>query len=350
MVEPQPSLANLPQELQEMVVAHLTHSDTAICTYVSQSWKQLFTPFVWRQIHQKDWQGSSAIAWLAAFLNSCRLGALKAYGHHVQSIKLQDLHMFIDYAPLTLPCLIRAEFADPWSNVKTAGFIGRCTGGLRMLVIHERIDGEGVKFESSSVAALLKHAAALEIVRIESPLCFDSKHIQQLLCSAYNLKTLDLLGEERGLKRVDGYLDANDIVDSEWVCTGLEFFGCRIGNIPRPEITHYIMGKPAKRIVVAGTHQESVELQKKYFDSLSLSLDSGLGLLKDLKELKTVGVPDMEVYIECNKEQAWVKENWPKCDGISSDDYEDYFNGRYQDRQNPFLDSCTCHEHDFDLD
>ncbi|KAG0372030.1 hypothetical protein BGX24_000846, partial [Mortierella sp. AD032] len=275
------------------------------------------------------------------------LVALKAYGHHIQSIKLKDLHMFMDYAPSTLPCLIRAEFADPWSNVKTADFIGRCTRGLRMLVIHERIDGEGVKFEYSSVAALLKHAAALEIVRIESPLCFDSKHIQQLLCSAFNLKTLDLLGEERGLKRVDGFLDANDIVDSEWVCTGLEFFGCRIGNIPRPEITHYIMGKPAKRIVVAGTHQESVELQKKvyaqlgrltklqqlhlgryidkdewdkkglsyeelwYFDGLSLSLDSGLGLLKDIKELKTVGVPDMEVYIECNKEQAWVKENWP---------------------------------------
>ena len=42
-----------------------------------------------------------------------------------------------------------------------------------------------------------------------------------------------------------------------------------------------------------------------------MTLDSGLDLSKNLKDLRVVGLEDMAVYIGRDKELSWVAENWP---------------------------------------
>ncbi|KAG0359383.1 hypothetical protein BGX24_005780, partial [Mortierella sp. AD032] len=44
-----------------------------------------------------------------------------------------------------------------------------------------------------------------------------------------------------------------------------------------------------------------------------MTLDSGLDLLRNLKYLRIVGLTDMEVYIDGDKEQKWVAEHWPNA-------------------------------------
>lgn len=43
-----------------------------------------------------------------------------------------------------------------------------------------------------------------------------------------------------------------------------------------------------------------------------MSLESGLGSMKVLRELRKVVLPDMEVYID-GEEQAWLSEHWPNA-------------------------------------
>ncbi|KAG0350988.1 hypothetical protein BGX24_007954, partial [Mortierella sp. AD032] len=50
----------------------------------------------------------------------------------------------------------------------------------------------------------------------------------------------------------------------------------------------------------------------RQFDCLAMSLDSGLDKLKNLKNLHTIELKDMEVYIDGPLEQKWIAENWPK--------------------------------------
>ncbi|KAG0368595.1 hypothetical protein BGX24_002763, partial [Mortierella sp. AD032] len=61
------------------------------------------------------------------------------------------------------------------------------------------------------------------------------------------------------------------------------------------------------------------EIYRQY-DCLAMTLDSGLDLLKGLKELRVVGLEDMEVYIDGDGEQSWFAEHWP----LAKIGYEDY--------------------------
>lgn len=49
----------------------------------------------------------------------------------------------------------------------------------------------------------------------------------------------------------------------------------------------------------------------KLYDCLAMILDSGLGLLRGLKNLRIVGLEDMEIYIDGDSERSWFAENWP---------------------------------------
>ncbi|KAG0215284.1 hypothetical protein BGX33_001298 [Mortierella sp. NVP41] len=143
----------------------------------------------------------------------------------------------------------------------------------------------------------------------------------------------------------DGLLDVHDVIESEWVCTKLEHFGCQIRNIARPDITRFICDQGPSDFTIDGTLQESLDLQRgvysqlgrltrlrilalgsRYdtidadygtsepywqYDCLAMNLDSGLDLLKDLKELQYLALPDMETDFCNGKEQVWVTENWP---------------------------------------
>lgn len=147
-----------------------------------------------------------------------------------------------------------------------------------------------------------------------------------------------------------------------WVCSELEVFECQIGIIPRPDITRNILDGPASGHACDGTTQESIDLQRKVYaklaqltklreltlgfpihtkykykhgdkeyyrqyDCLVMTLESGLDLLKRLKELRVVGLEDMEVYGDGEKEQSWFAEHWPHATiGVT-----DYSTDRYED-------------------
>ncbi|KAG0042628.1 hypothetical protein BGZ89_006808, partial [Linnemannia elongata] len=147
-----------------------------------------------------------------------------------------------------------------------------------------------------------------------------------------------------------GALDAREIVESDWVCSNLEVFRCEISDIPRPDITRKIAGEPAYKWVKSGTPQESMDLQRQIyaklarftklrklslgfpvnlsarrhryvnldnlmqFDGLAMTLESGLDLLKDLKELDEVELYLLEFGIRSYAEEVeWMKTNWPKA-------------------------------------
>jgi len=156
---------------------------------------------------------------------------------------------------------------------------------------------------------------------------------------------------------------ASDIVGSseDWACLQLESFKCRIGGIPRPDIRARTNGRPLEGILNDPnryTTQESRAIQRKVlpqfgrltklreitlglpnlegdtitwaeeeaegdyyqrndfqrdrqYECLSLSLQDGLDLLKDLKQMRRLRADRMIVRLSDTQEQEWIKEHWP---------------------------------------
>ncbi|KAF9119367.1 hypothetical protein BGW39_000341 [Mortierella sp. 14UC] len=194
-----------------------------------------------------------------------------------------------------------------------------------------------VLFGAHLFDAIIKNAArTLEVLRFEGDSYIGSKEIDKILCSAPKLKELSFSNKK--MKRHGGWMDARAIVKSEWVCSGLEAFACRIGRIPRPDIMRNICGRASDSFVHRGSPKESVALQrlgdKEYYQQyscLAMTLESGLDLLRGLKDLSVVGLEDlsvvgledMEVNIDDDKEQAWFARHWPhaviRTDGYTTD-------------------------------
>ncbi|GJJ72659.1 hypothetical protein EMPS_05017 [Entomortierella parvispora] len=227
-----------------------------------------------------------------------------------------------------------------------------------------------------SMAAILRHSATLENIRLTNCLAFDSKSIQKLLCSAPNLRRFDttpsyLHGELEPLS-----LLATDIVESteDWACLGLETFKCYISGVPRPDITSKGNGRPltgeynagcrssmlessriqrgvlaqlgrltklrdvtlgkdvieyrsktgeARRIEkrLEGAHYSphNYELGSQY-QCLTMSLQDGLDELKNLKCLRRLTLEKMSLHMG-EAEQTWMKENWPEYGKKSRDSF-----------------------------
>ncbi|KAF9085430.1 hypothetical protein BGX27_003467 [Mortierella sp. AM989] len=214
-------------------------------------------------------------------------------------------------------------------------------------------------FGPLSAAALLKHASSLEVFRgSDCPYGFNSSNIQRLLCTAPNLKHLDVLD---ALGRFDVKLDAQDIVQSRWICDKLEVLKIKITGIPRPDILIRTNSRPLTGPLHEGHAEDSILIQRmvysqlgamtrlkelflgsdvadhpedhdlyweeelsmgEYFDPknlqswrqyecLSFTLDSGMDRLCHLKSLEKIQIPGMCVGFDGAAEQEWVKDNWP---------------------------------------
>lgn len=189
---------------------------------------------------------------------------------------------------------------------------------------------------------MLKHASTLEVLRVEGAWCLESKEIQELLCSLPKLREFNLLGACSHDVPPDPSLEASDIVASEWACTDLEVFGCEITGLRRPS---KLANGHASGPIKTKAEQDSIDLQRRVCaqlgkltklrelilrvpaptferghipnnprytrDCLALGLEAGLDLLIDLKDLRKVGLEDMDVDIGNIAEQAWVAHNWP---------------------------------------
>ncbi|KAG9061213.1 hypothetical protein KI688_007551 [Linnemannia hyalina] len=228
-----------------------------------------------------------------------------------------------------------------------AQLLDRCPAGLREFSFSPRLgdDRWSYRIGDKIVEALLKHDATLEVVRIGGDYACDWRQIDRLLCSLPKLKEIDF--EFNCLTNRGGRLEAKAVADSDWVCLDLEVFGCAIEGIPRPEIprTPIINDK-----VRQGTRQESLDLQRRVYtklarltklrelrlssqldewtdeyrkinkrhvwqyDCLSMTLESGLDVLKDLRNLRLVVLWYLENGISNAEEKEWVQTNWPQVE------------------------------------
>ncbi|KAK3848421.1 MAG: hypothetical protein J3R72DRAFT_484640 [Linnemannia gamsii] len=168
---------------------------------------------------------------------------------------------------------------------------------------------------------IVSHSSTLQVLRLEAGSISHGPGIHQLMCSAANLRELYISNDRQHSEGY--YLDAQAIVGTEWICDNLEVLVCRIRNIPRSDITHHINGSPGNAQL---SRSSNITLEKRdkevyrQYDCLAMTLESCLDLLKDLKELRTVGLQDMEIYIDGDKEQTWFAEYWP----FATIGYEDY--------------------------
>ncbi|KAF9906362.1 hypothetical protein EC991_000765 [Linnemannia zychae] len=277
---------------------------------------------------------------------------------------------FLKQCPPSFPLLtaadIKAPFEDDYNYTKNdvLRFANMSSEGWKRLVF--RKDKEAVtvlEFNKRPFDQLLKVVApTLQVFRTYSLRLVNMRAVNKLLCTAPNLKELYIYIGSDGAEEY--WLDAEEIVDSEWVCDNLEVFGCRIGNIPRPDITRDVDGVPWADYFGQGLKEESINLQHQVYaklarftklrelslgfplnsedaiydsdytehyqqyDCLAMTVDSGLDLLKGLQNLRNVGLTNMTAYIAGEKEKAWFKENWPNVkfevfDEIANEENED---------------------------
>ncbi|CAO3565276.1 unnamed protein product [Mortierella alpina] len=220
--------------------------------------------------------------------------------------------------------------------------------------------GEG--FGPLTEAAIMKHVASLESLHLNIGLGFPSSSIQKLFCSAPNLKSFR--GGRPSFVYADVQLDAIDMIQSSWVCHSLEELHLCISGVPRPDLTARTNGRPLKGPLHEGMsmessytvqrqvyaqlgkltklrelvlsvslksakeqygedlsdyeydtegehHDPSLPQAECQYECLSFTLESGLDLLRNLKELRVIDLSNMAVGIDGEAEQRWVKEHWP---------------------------------------
>ncbi|KAK3848438.1 MAG: hypothetical protein J3R72DRAFT_429035, partial [Linnemannia gamsii] len=245
-----------------------------------------------------------------------------------------------------------------------------------------------VGFGAQAMEALLEHATTLVNVRLQDCDLVSSASIQRLLCTADRLKKFHVLVVSH-LSYVEGAsLDARDLVESEWVCLGLESFACRITHIPRPDLklkgtieeysirtylkdpsyidriaaafslssrytieeshrfqgrvynqlarlTHLqelVLGKQrfwaegryrryhnvtGPTVLIHNNNNNNTDQQEEYEDcrqqdGLSMSLASGMDVLKGLKQLRRVGLAGMPNGFRNVEETAWKMKWWDR--------------------------------------
>lgn len=226
-------------------------------------------------------------------------------------------------------------------------------------------DGSSGFFGKLSVKALLDHAATLENVRLEGCTAFTSTKIQQLLCTAPRLRRFHGISINR-LDEKDLALTADELILSEWVCADLESFACKVTRVPRPDLRKRTNGRPLTSTMhTTGTIEASYRLQRRVYEQLgrltklrhlvlggdiglygeknvelakrekaneggyftpmnwqtgyqyeclSMTLESGMDLLKGLKDMRAVVVEGMATGLSNPAERDWQREHWPLLD------------------------------------
>lgn len=352
------SLDDFPYELQTMVFSYLNQNDLAYCTRVCQAWNYRYTPKLWKHVENQaaPYRSKQRQFGIERFLSSAAAGAFKKHGNLIQSLKLklhqQELLEVLQHCPPTFPSLTTLEVSGDYSEHQDllATLLDRCIAGLKEVVFCMRGEhGSRFGFGLSPFEALLKHADTLEVLRFTGDMSLHPERLNQMLCSAPNLKVLYSPGNRE--LRLGSWLEAHDIVPSDWVCTNLEVLVCPILGIPRPGLTdnmsfRTIDGKrvsgralleveesPIRQFQIYAQLAQLTKLRElrlgflfdtfssdyrrtyttthRQYDCLAMTLHSGLGLLKDLKELKIVGLENMEVGIDGVAEKEWTAENWP---------------------------------------
>lgn len=348
---------DLPYELHENVALFLTQYDLSQCIRVCQAWRTFFHPHLWKHVRILWGNGTSHY--------KATSSQFETHGHLIHSLQMNcksSFFHFIDICPEPFfPFLTSLEVSGQFHGLfgEFVRIIKKGSpGGWRKLVFSVGDDpGRRCKFQQDFFDTVIRHGAStLEVLRIKGMFFTSSTDVHRLLCAAPKLKELRFTKPHSNHN--GGYLDALELAGSsqDWVCSGLEVFACQIGKIPRPDFAE-CMDYPLLRLfVIDGTPQESLDLQRNVYtrlarltklreltlgyaidttannyssgdktylrqtDCLAMTVESGLDLLKGLKELRVVGLEDMAVFVDGEKEQSWFLEHWPNA-VIGTTDY-----------------------------
>ncbi|KAF9191275.1 hypothetical protein BGZ50_009490 [Haplosporangium sp. Z 11] len=251
---------------------------------------------------------------------------------------------------MTVRCLTGRPLED--AQIRNLNLASSSWRHLTMLYFHG--------FGPLSTAALIKHSSiTLETLILDECDGFCSEDIQLVLSSCPNLRIFRAMTSNGKEFSSTVYLDAHDMVDSPWVCYGLEQLKLVITGIARPDLKIDQYGAPLRGPLHDGTiegyelqrivygqlgrltrlqelwlghdtqdlddeenyHPTDVEGQWQFidpdeqFECLEFSLKSGLDILGGLKELKVLNLDRLHTRIGLNEVQWMVKE-WPKLEKV----------------------------------
>ncbi|KAG0279986.1 hypothetical protein BGZ95_011661 [Linnemannia exigua] len=232
------------------------------------------------------------------------------------------------------------------------------------------------EFGADGFEALMNHAETLEVLKVESAERLEHNAVVDLLCAARNLRRLEGPADGERTKFTtelmvfahDTYLDhAQELADRNWALgPSMEHLQLCIEGVPRPDISYRQSGEPPiqlpqldpalrfdvqrwiytqlnrmvnlQELILGITdfsqrrldHLEvdasldSVALEEALlvhrvcgfnYGTMEFSLQSGLGLLAGLRELRLLDVRRTAHRIGA-AELAWMHTNWPKLETI----------------------------------
>jgi hypothetical protein len=371
------TFSGLPVEIQEMVGPYLTPHDLTCCVLVNKAWHTLFNPYIWRYIEEPTSQRylerlEELDPWNDIFLNSVtETNSLVKYANLIQSFMFDNWydHLFGDFlkcCPKEFPQLHTVEINGlEGDDEDIAAFLKLSKCGWKQIIFRSEYPEAILGIGNPSMKVIQEHAGTLEVLRLESLMesSANSKAFQRLLCSAPLLREFYVIPLTRSNSLASSQMNGVEIAREfeagrGWKCTELEVFRCQIGGIPRPDITRDICDDPPSAFIISGAIAESHQTQrgvysqlaqltklrelvlgcvfysshpdytshdKDYFrqyQCLSMSLESGLDLLKGLNNLETLGLEDMEVCIDGCEEEEWLERHWPSLVQFRRTDYE----------------------------
>lgn len=295
-----------------------------------------------------------------------------------------DLEQPLDFAKIiqeSCPNLTALCIDGQIPDAQFAKLLGSSRLGWKSIKIGDRLysgNSEDITtkdFGPLAIKELLKHAGTLENVRFHNCCRISSESIQELLCTAPSLRRFHSVAISSFVK--EATLDARDLVQSEWVCSSLESFACKITHIPRPDLTlqstieEFIANQNRFELDYGPTlaasfsslslgysinesrrlqaqvynqlarlpHVQDLILDTKRYtfgsrrygfgpsviqengevfkdcrqpDGLSMTLASGMDVLKNLRKLKRVALGGIPVGFDNEAEKAWREEHWPR--------------------------------------
>ncbi|KAG0024055.1 hypothetical protein BGZ81_007837 [Podila clonocystis] len=193
-----------------------------------------------------------------------------------------------------------------------------------------------------TVAAILDNCETLEYLNLsgngDMPQSkIRSQDLQMILSKAPRLKVFITITSNEASGQFDAFLDAEDILGSEWATTSLLEFNCGI-VVPRPD-QHQQPGQPEHDEATLELEQSRaiqrqvyarLAMQKRMHtlrlgpqftreaaqahhlrNSLEMNLESGLGQLCDLKNMMTLRVTGIDQRIR-GQELDWMYAQWPE--------------------------------------
>ncbi|KAF9121269.1 hypothetical protein BGW39_010659 [Mortierella sp. 14UC] len=380
----------LPVEIQEMIGPSLRSHDLTCCVLVNKAWQTLFNTYLWRHIEEPTQKVSvqtkiargEMVSWNNVFLQSiATTKSLAKNASLIQSLKFDNccdefFADFMKHCPEEIPKgqLVKINGLEGGDEL-IAAFLKLTKCGWKRIIFRAEYPEAILGVNNLPIEVIQEHAATLEVLRLESAgVCGAWRDVPGgTLCGTIASRVYILPPIRKNLAepcQMDGVEIAREFVAGRgWKCTELEVFGCQIGGISRPDITREVCDNPPSTFILDGSVAEShltqrgvygqlaqltklgelvlgcpfdtgqaeyIPQDKEYsrqYQCMAMSLESGLDLLKGLKNLKIVGLSDMEVGTD-GEEEEWVEKHWPNVVQIDTTDYEtdmDYYYGEEED-------------------